>query len=258
MMTKSRLSRKRFAGLFLVALFLLAVFNGSVRNFFVGAGTAVFRPFLNFGGSIINWTDNNSYILSNKETLSKENTDLKSKLAEMEAKFLGYEILQKENDELKSALARPDKNDFIFAYVDSRPPQSPYDILVIDRGTENGIKNGMQVFAYDNILIGYVSEVFGNSSKIKLVSFPGEETNAILFSLNNQVIVIGKGGGNFEIKMPKSVEVNTGEKVVTLGANPTLLGMIDKIEINPSDPFQKLYFRFPFNLQELKYVAIKK
>lgn len=236
MMTRSRLSKKRFAGLFLAVLFLLAVFNGSVRNFFTGVGTAVFKPFLNFGGSIINWAN-------------KGNGETKS---------LDCEIFKKENEELKTALSRPDKNDFIFAYVDSRPPQSPYDILVVDRGEENGVKNGMQVFAYDNILIGYVSEVFGGSSKIKLISFPGEETNAVLFSLNNQVFVTGKGGGNFEIKMPKSIEVNTGEKVVTLGANSMLLGMIDKIEINPSDPFQKLYFRFPFNLQELKYVAIKK
>jgi len=236
MMMKSRLSKKRFAGLFLVALFLLAVFNGSVRNFFVGAGTAVFRPFLNFGGLIINWAN-------------KGNT---------ETKPLDCEILKKENEELKTALSRPDKNDFIFAYVESRPPQSPYDILFVDMGSENGVKNGMQVIAYNDILIGYIAETSNNSSKIKLTSFPGEETNAVLFSSNNQVIAVGKGGGNFEIKIPKSIEVNTGEKVVTIGANPMLLGMIEKIEINPSDPFQKLYFRFPFNLQELKYVAIKK
>lgn len=258
MMTKSRQGKKGLIGIFLAVLFLLAIFNGPVRNFFVGLGTAVFRPFLNFGGSIAELINDNSYILDSKESLSKENSELKSRLIEMEEKFFGYEMLQKENDELKAALSRPDKNSYIFAYVDSRPPQSPYDILIADMGEKDGVRNGMQVFAYDSILIGYVSEVFGNSSKIKLISFPGEETSAVLFSSNNQVIAAGKGGGNFEIKMPKSIEVNAGERVTTIGASPFLLGMIDKIEINPSDPFQKLYFRFPFNLQELKYIEIKK
>ncbi|MFA4890085.1 MAG: rod shape-determining protein MreC [Candidatus Paceibacterota bacterium] len=255
---KSRQNKKFLVGLFLFILFLLAVFVGSARNFAVNLGTAVFRPFLNFGSSIVNWADNNSYLLSGKETLSKENLVLKDKLAEMETKLLAYEILEKENKELKDIMSWSNKNEFFAARVISRPPKSPYDILIVDAGSERGIKNGMQVWAYDNILIGYVFEIFSDSSKIKLISFPGDETNAVLLSSNNQVIAAGKGDGNFEIKIPKSIEVNAGEKVVTFDVKSILIGIIDKIEINPSDPFQKLYFRFPFNLQELKYVAIKK
>jgi cell shape-determining protein MreC len=116
----------------------------------------------------------------------------------------------------------------------------------------------MQVLAYGDILLGYITEVFSSSSKVKLISFPDEETNAVLFSLNTPATVVGRGDGNFEIKIPKSIEANVGEKVAISGANPLLLGMIDKIEIQPSDPFQKLYFRFPFNIQELKKVIVKK
>lgn len=255
---KFRRNKKFIVGIFLIALFFFAVINGPVRNFVVGLGVAVFQPFLNFGNSVVNWADGSSYLLRGKETLLKENLVLKDKLAEMEAKFLAYEILEKENKELKEILSWPNKNDFLAARVVSRPPISPYDILIINAGFEGGIKNGMQVWAYDNILIGYVFEVFADSSKIKLASFPGDETSAVLFSSNSQIIATGRGNGNFEIKIPKSIEVNAGEKVVTFGINPMLMGIIDKIEINPSDPFQKLYFRFPFNLQEIKYVAIKK
>lgn len=255
---KSRQNKKFVVGLFLISLFFLAVLSGSGRNFVVSLGVAVFQPFLNFGNSIVNQADNSSYLLRGKEALSKENLFLKDKLAEMEAKFLAYEIFEKENKELKEILSWPNKNEFLAARVISRPPKSPYDILVVDAGSERGIKNGMQVWAYDNILIGYIFEVFVNSSKIKLASFPGDEISAVLFSSNSQIIATGRGNGNFEIKIPKSIEVNAGEKVVTFGSNSMLLGIIDKIEINPSDPFQRLYFRFPFNLQELKYVAIKK
>jgi cell shape-determining protein MreC len=243
-----KISRRNKFILFFAALFFVAVLNESTRHFIAGSGTAAFRPFLAFGNSIKNWIENNSYLLKEKEVLLKENLNLKEKVKEMEIKSLTYEAPGKD----------PEKKDFLYSHILSRPPQSPYDVLIIDAGSEDGIKNGMQVVAYGDILIGYVAEVFQKSGKIKLISFPNEETNAFLFSLNTPVIVAGRGDGNFGIKIPKSIEVNVGEKVVTLGENPFLLGIIDRIEIQSSDPFQNLYFRFPFNLQELKSVAVKK
>jgi len=234
--------------LFLIALFLVAALNGSARHFVVGSGMVAFRPFLAFGNSIKKWMENNSYLLKEKKILLKENIDLKEKVKEMEIKSLAYEAQEKESG----------KKDFLYSHVLSRPPQSPYDILIIDNGSENGVGNGMQIVAYEDILVGHIAEVFQNSSRVKLISSPNEETNALLFSLNTPVIVVGRGNGNFEIKIPKSIEANVGEKVMTLGTNPLLLGMVDRIEIQPSDPFQKLYFRFPFNIQELKSVAVKK
>ncbi len=146
----------------------------------------------------------------------------------------------------------------------SRPPQSPYDILIIDAGSDNEVKAGMLVTAYGNVLLGYVAEVFPTISKVKLISFSNEETNVLIESAGIgtstavSAIAIGRGGENLEIKLPSSIAINSGDQVKTMGAFPFIAGTIEKVEINLSDPFQKLLFRLPVNIQELKYVMIEK
>lgn len=146
----------------------------------------------------------------------------------------------------------------------SRPPQSPYDILIIGAGSENGIKTGMTAMAQDNVLLGYVAEVFPSASKVKLISFPNEETNVLIESSGTgtstvvSAIAVGRGGENLEIKLPSSLAINSGDQVKTMGNFPLMAGTIEKVEMNLSDPFQKLLFRLPVNIQELKYVMIEK
>jgi cell shape-determining protein MreC len=146
----------------------------------------------------------------------------------------------------------------------SRPPQSPYDILIIDAGSDNEVKAGMLVTAYGNVLLGYVAEVFPSTSKVKLISFSNEETNVLIESAGTgtstaiSAIAVGRGGENLEIKLPSSIAINSGDQVKTMGNFPFIAGTIEKVEISLSDPFQKLFFRLPVNIQELKYVMIEK
>ncbi len=146
----------------------------------------------------------------------------------------------------------------------SRPPQSPYDILIIDAGSDNEVKAGMLVTAYGNVLLGYVAEVFPSTSKVKLISFSNEETNVMIESAGTgtstavSAIAIGRGGENLEIKLPSSIAINSGDQVKTMGTLSFVVGTIEKVEISLSDPFQKLLFRLPVNIQELKYVMIEK
>lgn len=232
-----------FGALFLI--FILNGLNNPLRHFFSNVTIAVSKPFLKF---------------ENKISLNEENNSLREKINELEVKILSYEILEEENRQLKEAVLRTEgtegKDEYILGFTLSRPPVSPYDVLLIDIGSKNGIKAGMEVTAYADILIGYVSEVFSNTSKVKLISFPKNEMNAVVLSSNIPVTAIGRGGGNMEIILPKEVEIKEGEKIVIPGINPLILGIIEKIESVPTDPFQKLLLRIPVNLQELRYVMI--
>jgi hypothetical protein len=111
-------------------------------------------------------------------------------------------------------------------------------------------------------LLGYVTDVFPQTSKVKLVSFHEEETNALIESVSTgakiSALAIGRGGGDMEIKIPSSIEVHSGDRIMTPGTYPLILGIVERAEINLSDPFQKIFFRLPLNLQELKYVMIEK
>lgn len=230
----------------LLALFLIfIVFNDFARQIVIKPIMAVSRPFLNL-------KLNNS---------SDEVSNLKEKNAELESRILSYQALQKENEELKSLLSHaPENKKYILASIISRPPQSPYDILIIDAGSDNGISNGMIATAYGNILIGYVQEVFSKTSKVKMVSFPKEETNIMIQSSENEIsaIAVGKGGGNLEIKLPNSIEIKSGDRITTMGTYPLVLGAVERIEVSISEPFQKILFRLPANIQQLKYLMIEK
>lgn len=254
---KNKRTRKVLILSVLVALFLILLLSGSLDRIFSASVSAIGRPFLRAGNSTSGWFDKNFSFLKNKKTLEEDSRSLKERVQELESKILSCQVLEEQNKELKNVLSRNEEQKYFIAFVISRPPQSPYDVLVIDAGSDNGVENGMEVTAYGDILIGHVNEVFAKTSKVKLISFPKEEINAMILDANVPVIAVGQGNGNFEINLPKAVEVKEGEKVVTLGINPLLLGIVEKIKSNPSDPFQKILFRLPINIQELNYVMIK-
>jgi cell shape-determining protein MreC len=146
--------------------------------------------------------------------------------------------------------------------VISRPPQSPYDILIIDDGSDSGVRQGAKALFSTDVLLGYVSEVFGKTSKIKLVSFPGEETSVMIEPVSGgtkiSALAVGRGGGEMEIKIPSAIEIHSGDLIKTPGNYPLILGAVEKIETNLSDPFQLILFRLPINLQELDKIMIEK
>lgn len=225
----------------LVFLFfaVLVIFNDSFNRPLV----YVFSPVIKFKKMAADWCFSD---------IKKENSELKEKIESLKAEIFSCQYLQKENSESSQK--------YIFGSVISRPPQSPYDVLVIDIGSENGVSAGMEVTAYGDILLGHVAEVFPKISKVKLVSFPKEETNALI-QLNStgewiSVNVVGIGGENFEIKLPSTLEIKSGDQIITTGTHPLLLGVVEKIEVNLSESMQKIFFRLPVNLQYLRYAYV--
>ncbi len=244
--------RNIFLSLVLGLFLIFFIFNASARKIVVSPLITISQPFLKMNNSFSGWWNGND-----------EKLKLKEKIAELESKILSLSSLEKENQELKNLFSRPeDAQRYILAAIVSRPPQSPYDVFIIDTGSDNGIKGGMRVTAFSNILLGYVTDVFSKTSKIKLVSFPEEETNVLIESVSTgakiSALATGRGGGDMEIKIPSSLEVHSGDRIMTPGTYPLMLGIVERAEINLSDPFQKIFFRLPLNLQELKYVMIEK
>lgn len=245
--------------IFIFAVFaLLGATNGDVRNVSVKTIVGATGPFFKLANFVAEKKDNIFFLFKNKRSLEEELDYLREKNIELENGAILLESVRKENEELKILLSRPDKKSYILGSIISRPPQSPYDIVVVDAGSDNGVKKGMKAVAYGSILLGHIAEVFSNSSKIKLVSYPGEETNLFMENGKISAIGLGLGGGNIEVKIPSSVKINSGDKINTEGTSRYLLGTADKIEADALNPFQKIIFRMPVNLNELQKIGIEK
>ncbi len=226
----------------------------------------VLSPFLKMEKNFDDWREKISTGFKEKKSLLEENNNLREKKVELEMRIASLEIIDKENAELKSFFAvfnstttlKAELKKTLLASVIFRPPQTPYDIIIIDAGAEEGIKEGYIVAAFENVLLGYVEDVFADTAKIRLISSFGEETSALMDPSKAPVIVIGKGGENFEITLPAAVPAETGNKIITLGKQPMLIGIIERIEHPENSPFQKIMFRLPVNIQYLSKVFVSK
>ena len=160
--------------------------------------------------------------------------------------------------QLKEILGRKtEKVSMILAAILAKPNQSPYDTLIIDIGTKEGIKTGSIVFALGNLPIGRVSLVYANSAKVTLFSSPGEQM-AVIVSGNGAVMnLVGRGGGNFEMIIPTGFNLLKGNEVVLPGITPYVIGIVQTILSDPRDSLQKALLTSPVNVQELKFVEVQ-
>lgn len=195
-------------------------------------------------------------IIKSKETILNENRELKNKLLEIDYQRADIEILTIENKQLRSLLEREEVPETLQAFILARPPQTLYDVLIIDIGKKKGLKGGEKVF-FRNILLGEIIEVFEKTASVRLLSSGGFETKAYIDRINLPVIIIGKGSGNFESKLPKDANVEIGDFLIIPGERGKLLGQVEEIESNPSSSFIKIFFRLPLNLQEIRWVSVE-
>lgn len=245
---------------FLIILFGLFLFYGktlSDKPFFRGISKINLKLFsfvLNIKnkslGGISAYFKNNKKLSGELDYLKDENLILKTKILKTDA-------LEKENKDLLAILGREIKKDFIAASVILKPPLSDFDTFIIDAGKNHGVLSGMKVFIND-IMLGEIFETYDTLSKVKLYSYSGNEIAVFLGSPEISAVALGKGGENFEVVLPKDTEIKTGGKILIPGIDIFILGEINKIEREESDPFKKAYFRYPINLNELKFVQILK
>ena len=245
----------------LVCLFLF-YFRSGVWNGFSYMSQIIFRPVWVLGVGIGDKFENLGSYFASKNSLFLDNKTLKSKLETSEAEMLNYRSLLQENISLKDILGRRAQDEIlaerILAVILAKPGQNIYDTLIIDIGIDHNLKTGDVVFALGNVPIGRITEVYPNSSKVVLFSKSGERTQAIISASDIFIDVVGRGGGNFEMTVSRDLVVVKGDEVVWPGITPYVLGVVEAIVSDPRDPFVRALLTSPVNVQELKFVEVKR
>ena len=200
---------------------------------------------------------NATAVVQSKKMLSEENAKLKSELNKINSRLLNNKLLLMENRELKEMWGRRNEDlKFILADVLAKPNLSPYDTLILDIGENYGAQKGDKVLANASVVIGEIEDVYARTAKVKLYSFPNN-TLSVAIGFNKIISVAeGKGGGNFEVKLPREISVEKGDVVVLPEMDLFILGVVEDITTVPENPLQIILFKIPINIFELRWVQI--
>ncbi len=259
-----KLQRKKISIFATFFVFFVVLFYFRVGVFRVLSSTAgvVFRPIFFVGNKIGGGFSNIPAYFSSRSNLEKEIAVLNAKINESNIALLNLNSVAEENIKLKEILNRKDeKKSIVVASILAKPNQSLYDTLVVDAGTKQNIKEGSMVFAFGNVPIGRVVDVGGFSSKIVLFSSSKEKMNVIVSGRENikdvYMEVVGRGGGNFEMILPRDILLEKGDQVMLPGIRPYIIGIVETIISDPRDAFTKVLLVSPVNIQELNFVEIE-
>jgi rod shape-determining protein MreC len=88
--------------------------------------------------------------------------------------------------------------------------------VIIDKGSENGISQGMPVATYEGI-VGRILLVGEKSSEVILITDDISAVDAYIHRTRARGIVKGTGGGCIMEYLEKKADVSVGDKVISSG-----------------------------------------
>lgn len=177
---------------------------------------------------------------ADRETLAKAVETLRMENAKLREQAL-------ENDALKQALQFRERggDPAVLARVVSETDEDVFHGLVIDRGSEDGVRPGQAVVAGEGVLIGKVFEVRGRTASVLLLS---DTKSRLAVAVQNASDTAGVLEGDRGLSMaidliPQNVDLSPGDIVVTSGLEPGIrrglvVGTIEKVSKRTQDPFQ--------------------
>lgn len=220
-----RTGRSRFT---LVVLVLASItiltldFRGSgpvdgLRN----GADSVFSPVRGVADSVAEQFSNAWGGVTGYDDLEQENERLRRRIDTLEGQQIGDEVARRQIAELKRQLGIRSTTDLptAAARVISGPLTSFDATLEIDRGSGDGVKEGMAV-ATDAGLVGRVARVTGGRSQIVLITDPSFALGIRLAEQGDVGIARGTGqDGTLEVDrgISRDTTVKRGDAVITSG-----------------------------------------
>lgn len=168
---------------------------------------------------------------------------------------LTISLLSQENVELRKLLSNDGKKR-ILAGVIGRPNTLPYDVIVLDKGSDDGLVEGAPVYIADSAVIGVIGKVFQKSSVVELITTPGFISSVYILGPNIYTNAEGVGGGQMRVGVPQGITLSVGDLVVLPGVSSGIYGAISVIDSVPTEPQQYGYVSPEVPLAGLHFVSV--
>jgi rod shape-determining protein MreC len=258
-------SRKIYAGILvlIIAGILLLTLSGYTNPIFDSA----LKPFIN----IQSWISVRYLAVVDFLTVPRDVASLRQRNAELEAEISRLQTqvieLQQQMNEAQVVYALLDfarsnpENQYIATSVIGRDPSPFLHYVIINHGSDFGIKHGMPVVT-QNGLVGTVDAVTAGASRVQLVNDPASTINVRLERINAEATVSGSVTGNITLSLlPQEITVNTGDIILTSGLGGKypaniVVGQVTGVLTQANDLFQEASIQSSVDFNNLGVVLI--
>ena len=213
-------------GVITVIVLILLIFLSNVEvnklSYLESAASSIINPIQRVFVDLKNKIQGNSVYFSDMETIIAENEELKKKNSELETILREFEILKAENTTLQEYMNLTDKYSSyqtIPAYVINRDVSNYSSTLVLNVGTNDGIRENMTVIA-DKGLVGHVISVSEKTCKVQVIIDSASTVSCSISTTNESIICKGTLENDQILRasyIPTGAELIQGDSVYTSG-----------------------------------------
>jgi rod shape-determining protein MreC len=196
--------------------------------------------------------------------LAQLNEQLEAEVSRLQAQIIE---LQQENSELEVLSALLDfarshsENEYITAAVIGRDISPFLHYVIINRGSDDGLRRGMPVVSSQG-LVGRVAAVTADGARVQLITDPDTAINVRIQPSGAEGLLEGSITGDITIgAIPQGANINNGDLVLTsgLGGNyppDMLIGQISGVRQRPVELFQTASVEPVVDFSQLEIVLV--
>ncbi len=179
--------------------------------------------------------------------LRQRNAELEAQVSQLQTQIVELQQSLAETNVLSAlvdfARAAP-QNRYQAAAVIARDPSPFLHYIIINRGSDAGLRRGMPVVTQQG-LIGRIAAVTAGAARVQLLTDPASTVNVRMEPNQAQAVLLGQITGDIVLDMiPQNANVQPGDLVLTSGLGggypPNLLvGQVTSIRSRDQEIFQR-------------------
>ena len=254
--------------LFFAAVFLLLVglHYGGKLNWLENTGAHVANPLIHFFYEQNVKLKNTKSIFQDKQELARQVEELEGRISQLKHLEATSAILLQENAELKSQLdffRQHEQYRWVTCSIVGKSIEERTSGVIIDCGSDNGLKEGQAVVAGEGVLVGKVTQAKEGTAIVRLLN---DTKSRVAVSVLNEDRSIGIVQGGFGISIqltlvPQRETLMDEELVITSGLESGIprglvVGNLESITKESYQPFQSGVVRPPLDFQKLLIVSV--
>ena len=212
------------------------------------------RPLADF---LTNLTDVNE--LTDENQRLREEVD---RLTSEVSRLRGSEIrLQQLQQLLQVKEAHPEEA-YLVANVFAQDPSNLKEVVAIDRGKADGVREGMVVLTEGRSLVGRVTKALDDYAWATLITDPNSAVSAMIQESRAQGVVAGSHSRRLSMEFVRQdAPVNEGDVVLTSGLGGTfpqgiVIGQVTEVEQQAQELFQSVWVEPLAGLSDLETVLV--